>query len=339
MIISTRSLASERSRRREARIRQLEQERDQREAEIFERVPRLGEIKAIQAEIGLDLARLMLRAPTRFRKSFEELREWSAQLAAERDELLKRHRIDPQELEVHWDCPDCKNTGWLPPEETAAGTVRPPRKCHCLLKEELEDTYRAAGLTGPLREQTFERFDLTVYPPAHRDYMERLAAYCRGFAERICAGSDEESILLMGDVGLGKTFLCSAIANLLVAAKRQVVYFTLSEFMDLVRLYKFEDDADYRDGIQRLLDADLIILDDLGAEKVTEFAGQELFNIINHRMNRQKPMVISTNLTPGEIQEIYGARIASRILNGFEALVLKGDDVRRVLRRRRANLA
>lgn len=339
MITSTRSLASERARRREARIRQLEQERDQREAEIFDRVPRLGEIKAIQAEIGLDVARLMLKAPTRFRKSFDELREWSAQLSAERDELLTRHRINPQELEIHWDCPDCKNTGWLEPEETAEGTVRPPRKCHCLLNEEMEDMFRAAGLTGPLREQTFEHFDPGVYPPAHREYMERLASYCRGFAERVGTGADEESLLLMGDVGLGKTFLCSAIANVLVAAKRQVVYFTLSEFMDLVRLYKFDDDGEYRDGIQRLLDADLIVLDDLGAEKVTEFAVQELFNIINHRMNRQKPMIVSTNLTPGEIQDLYGQRIASRMLNGFEVLVLKGDDVRRVLRRRRANLA
>lgn len=57
-------------RRREARIRQLEQERDERERAIFQRIPRLQEIKALQSEIGLDVARLYLRAPTRLdRKS------------------------------------------------------------------------------------------------------------------------------------------------------------------------------------------------------------------------------------------------------------------------------
>lgn len=85
-----------------------------------------------------------------------------------------------------------------------------------------------------------------------------------------------------------------------------------------------------------MLDADLIVLDDLGAEKVTEFVAQELFTIINHRINRMLPMIVSTNLTPAEIEESYGQRIASRLLFGFEALPLRGEDVRRVLRRRRS---
>jgi DNA replication protein DnaC len=140
-------------------------------------------------------------------------------------------------------------------------------------------------------------------------------------------------------VGRGKTFLSSAIANVAVAARRTVVYFTFSEFLDLIRLHKFDDDAQYQEGTQRLMDADLIVLDDLGAEKVTEFVGQELFTIINHRMNRQLPMVVSTNLSPGELEDTYGPRIASRLLSGFDACMLRGGDVRKVLRDRRLGLA
>lgn len=325
-------------RRREAHIRQREQERDIRVATIFKRIPRLSEIQALQAEIGLDLARLLLHKPTRFGKRFEELQAWSQDLSAERQALLERNGIDPSELEVHWDCPICKDTGWVPPEQVGPDTVRPPQKCRCLLQEEIDDLYRASGLTGPLREQTFARFDLTVYPLEDRNYMSKVLQYCRRYAQSVAAGQACDSLLLTGDVGRGKTFLSSAIANEAVAAKRTVVYFTFSEFLDLVRLHKFDNEDDYRDGIQRLTDADLIILDDLGAEKVTEFVGQELFNVINHRMNARLPMIVSTNLTPSEIEDAYGQRVASRLLNGFEVMLLKGEDVRWVLKRRRERL-
>lgn len=335
MITSLDDLTIERAKRREERIRQLERERDEREAAIFWRIPRLAEIKALQAEIGLDLARLLLRAPTRFRKSFEELQEWSLQLSAEFSALLKEHGVDPRELEVHWDCPLCKNTGWVRPEPPDPDHVTPPRKCQCLIQEEIEDLYRAAGLTGPLRQQTFDKFDVSLYPPSERKHMAGVLRFCKRFAHDVAEGRPCDSLLLQGDTGLGKTFLASAIANAVVDARGSVVYFTFSEFMDLVRLQKFDDERGYHEGLQRLLDADLIVLDDLGAEKVTDFVAQELFNLINHRINRQKPMVVSTNLRPEEVRDYYGERIASRLLYGFEALQLVGDDIREILRERR----
>ncbi|HEY8345695.1 MAG TPA: ATP-binding protein [Symbiobacteriaceae bacterium] len=335
MIISTRNLANERARRREARIRQLEQERDAREAAIFARIPRLAEIKREKAEIGLDLARLLLGKPTRYGRTVAELQERARQLDAEWEELLRRHHVDPHDLEVWWDCPHCKNTGWLPPEFDGDRVVRPARKCACLIQEEIEDLYRAAGITGPLREQTFERFDLTVYPPQDRDHMAKVLEVCQDFARRVAEGTQEESLLLTGDVGRGKTFLASAIANVALAARRSVVYFTFAEFLDLLRLAKVESNEEYMEGVQRLLDADLIILDDLGAEKVTDFVIQELFTIINHRMTRKRPMVISTNLTAAEIEQFYGERIASRLLYATKFVPLRGEDVRLVLYRRR----
>jgi len=339
MITSLRSLTSERLRRREARIRQLEQERDARERELFARVPELAWIKDVQSEIGLDLARLLLKARTKFGKSFDELKAWSLELSTQRQELLKQHRIDPADLEVRWDCPDCQNTGWLPAQPAGPDTVLPPEKCHCLIQEEFEDLYRASGIVGPLKEQTFAKFDVSVYPAGDRDYMGKLARYCKQFADSVARGEKVESLLLMGDVGRGKTFLSSAIANVAVSARKTVVYLTFSEFLDLVRMHKFDDDQTYQEGVGRLMEADLLILDDLGAEKVTEFVAQELFTIINHRMNRQAPMVASTNLSPAELEETYGTRIASRLLNGFDAVMLKGQDVRKVLRGRRMGLA
>lgn len=334
MITSTTRLASERARRREARIRQLEHERDQRVEFVFERIPRLREIREIQTDIGLDLARLVLHRPTQFQKSVAELQAWSMDLSREWAVQLNRHQISPSELEVQWDCPDCMNTGWQQAELTDQNTALPPRKCHCLVQEEIDDLYQASGLAGLLREQTFEKFDLSVYPAADQEYMRKVSESCQGYAQQLLLGAQQENLLLLGEVGRGKTFLACAIANVAVAAKVSVVYFTFSEFLDLLRLHKFDDDEDYRHGMQRLLDADLIVLDDLGAEKVTEFVAQELFNIINHRINSRKPIIVSTNLTPTKIEEVYGARIASRLIHGSKSLPLRGSDVRLVLRRR-----
>lgn len=336
MITSTSRLASERVRRREARIRQLEQERDQRVSFVMDRIPRLREIRQIQTDIGLDLARLVLRRPTQLQKSVGELQAWSTALSREWDELLSRHQINPVDLEVHWDCADCKNTGWQEAEITDQDTALPPRKCHCLIQEEIEDLYQTAGLAGLLREQTFDRFDLTVYPAADQEHMRKVFEFCQGYAQQLMTGNQHENLLLLGEVGRGKTFLACAIANAAVAAKLSVVYFTFSEFLDLLRLHKFGEDEDYRQGMQRLLEADLIVLDDLGAEKVTEFVAQELFNIINYRINTRKPIIVSTNLTPSKIEEAYGARIASRLIHGSRSLPLRGADVRLVLRRRQA---
>lgn len=335
MHTSIRNLRADRMRQREARIRQLQQERDTRESAMMARIPRLAEIRAIQSEIGLDLARLMLGRPTQFGKSFDELQDWSKALSAEREALLKANGHSLQDLEVWWDCPFCQNTGWLPAEVTEKGTVLPQQKCQCLRREEMEDLYRFAGLTGPLREQTFERFDLSVYPPDDRRYMEHLQRFCKEFAAGVVRGSQEESLLLVGNVGLGKTYLASAVGNAVLETGKTVVYLTFGEFLDLIRLHKFDDQEAYMAGIQRLYDADLIILDDLGAEKVTEFAAQELFSLINARMNRRRPMVVSSNLEPESFEETYGDRIASRLLNGFEVCRLVGEDVRRVLRNRR----
>jgi DNA replication protein DnaC len=336
MITSLKSLANERQRRRELRIRQLEQERDARVAAILVRIPELAVIKSVQTDIGLDLARLMLRVPTKFGKTFAELEAWSKQLSTERETVLQKHGLDPNDLEVRWDCRDCKNTGWLPAEPAGPDTVVPPRKCHCLIQEEMSDLYRASGLAGTLLEQTFDRFDPTVYPPEHRDYMHLVQRECRRFADDVVRGVERDGLLLLGEVGLGKTFLSSAIANVVMAGKKTVVYLTFAEFLDLIRLHKFDDDEAYQEGAERLMNADLIILDDLGAEKITEFVGQELFTLVNHRMNQGMPMVVSTNLPPAMLEQTYGARIASRLLNGFRALQLRGDDVRFVLKRRRA---
>ncbi|BDG61980.1 ATP-binding protein [Caldinitratiruptor microaerophilus] len=332
----TADLAAERMRRRQERIRRLRAERDEREAELVRRIPRLAELQAELAQIGLAMARAVLRGPGSGVGGADpaDLARRGQALTAERDALLRAHGADPHDLEVWWDCPDCQDTGWIRPQ-VAPGqeSVAPPQKCHCLIREEIEDLYRLSGLTPAMREHVFERFDLTVYPPEDRDYMAWVREECRRAAGAIAAGEAAPNLLLEGGVGLGKTFLAAAMANAVLARGRLAVYFTFPEFLDVLRRARFDEEA-LAALVGRALEADLLVLDDLGAEKLSEFVAQELFNILNRRVAAGRPLVIATNLDLRELRQYYGERIESRIVGHFEAIRLRGQDVRLVLKQR-----
>lgn len=321
----SRDSANERQRRRQRRIQQLQAERDRREAEVCERYPRLEEIKNLQAQIGLDLGRLALRLKPHLGNDFEDLKQRSQALARERQEILAGAGLPANYLEVWWDCPDCQNTGWV-------GSQR----CRCLIQEQIDDLYRSSGLTQALKHQTFEAFDLSLYPQDQRELMDNIRRVCREFAEDVASGRETDNLLLCGGVGLGKTFLCSAIANHCLKANKTVIYITFPDLVDLIRRRKFEEPDSESSHENWLNGVDLVILDDLGAEKVTEFVLQELFVLINHRVNRRLPFVISTNLSLKDLEGVYTSRVYSRIVGTSRILRLQGEDVRLRLRRNRA---
>ena len=78
------------------------------------------------------------------------------------------------------------------------------------------------------------------------------------------------------------------------------------------------------------MDADLLILDDLGAEYNTPFNVSSVYNIINTRMNFGKPTIISSNLTSQELEERYTERVVSRLLTQYTYLRFIGEDVRQL---------
>ena len=79
-----------------------------------------------------------------------------------------------------------------------------------------------------------------------------------------------------------------------------------------------------------MLETDLLIIDDLGVEFSTQFTVSCVYNIINSRILSRKPTIISTNLTPRELEDKYTQRITSRIIGGFVSLRFIGRDIRQI---------
>ena len=86
--------------------------------------------------------------------------------------------------------------------------------------------------------------------------------------------------------------------------------------------------GDEDDDLDRFLDCDLLIIDDLGAEITNKFTVSCLYNLLNMRMIRHKSVIISTNLGKDELRERYSERVTSRLFGEFSPLLFRGRDVR-----------
>ena len=144
---------------------------------------------------------------------------------------------------------------------------------------------------------------------------------------------DHGSLLLMGPVGTGKSFLSNCIANEIIKKGHSVIYFSAISLFEHISSYKFSKDKySMENPLGDIYSCDLLVIDDLGSEITNNFVCSELFNIINERHLRNKSTVISTNLKPSEILDRYSSRIFSRINQYYDKKYLSGDDIRKQIK-------
>lgn len=250
-----------------------------------------------------------------------ELRQTNADICA----ALAAAGLPEDALELQFDCPHCRDTGW----ETGA-----VRHCRCY-------TRRAAQLVcETLQSQrprsTFAAFDLDCFDDSlqpgerysQRERMDKAREALMRWCERF-PRNPLPHLFLQGKVGLGKTFLCGCIAQALERAGQAVLYLTAYQMVESVTR-SFSEKEKTR-GLQRYLLPDVVILDDLGSEPMyNNVTIETLFFIVNERLLAGAPLVLATNLTNNELKQRYGERLTSRILDAtqFARLVLSGKDVR-----------
>ena len=145
-------------------------------------------------------------------------------------------------------------------------------------------------------------------------------------------GNAYNPLFIYGGAGLGKTHLSLAIANQVLRRGYSVLYDSVINFLRQVEREHFGRASGDDDTLELLLSCDLLILDDLGTEFHSQFYQSTIYNIINTRMNRNRPTIISTNLNYDEISHQYDERITSRIYTNYNCYQFVGQDVR-VLKR------
>jgi len=294
---------------------QSEQSYELRRAQALEKVPGLAKLEKEIASVCTELCRV-IGMGEEAERLVEKLKEKNLAAQKKERELLVKHGFRPDALLISYHCPACEDTGF-------GGDGR-FCECHKLLLRQLE--HKRLSELFPLDKFTFESFSLDYYPPEFRGEMEGTLETCREYARNFHTGMP--SLFFYGETGLGKTHLSGAIINEVIERGFGVEYGRAPQLFPQMTRERF--DSHSREHTQEaLLAADLFVLDDLGAEAANAITIEQLYNIIDTRLCKGLPTIISSNCTPQELQERYGRRIASRLLyEGYETFHFFGTDIR-----------
>ncbi len=306
-----------------------EAEQAARREEIFRNSPRL---RKIQDALRSTASRVMAAALRRGEDPLPEiqrLREENLGLQAERRMLLAELDLPETALEDQPLCPFCGDTGFR------GGEV-----CRCLRTYYVEEQRKELSKLLDLGGQSFDSFDTDWYDgqrapgksKSAREHMEWVYDTCVEYAHNF--GKKPANLLLFGRPGLGKTHLSAAMAREVSGKGFSVVYDTAGHVFERFEAQKFGRDEADRD-VERVMNCDLLILDDLGTEMVTSFVQSALYQIVNGRLLEKKSTIVSTNLLPEALGQRYSEQIASRITGEYQLLPFVGEDIRILKKQRR----
>ena len=215
----------------------------------------------------------------------------------------------------------CDGSGWiLGPDDVA-------RACEC--RERIVARARQHGLASVIparyRGVGFDR------PPVPQlDAM--VVRVVRSFTEEIEPNLDAgRGMWIMGGVGTGKTTLAMLVSKAALEAGRTVAIYSLPRLLARIRrTYDAETgEQSYLELFERLAAVDLLHVDDLGAEKSSDWVLEQLYSLVNERYERKRSMLVTTNLDQAALEEQIGPRTVSRLVEVCgDPLPLAGEDLR-----------
>lgn len=301
---------------------------ENRRREIYRRIPRVAEIDRLLRKTIVEIIAASLRSGDDPVPAIETVRDKNLHLQAERTRLLLEQGYGSDALDEKPACPKCGDSGW-----------RGAEMCGCLKKlcteEQMKDLSRLLDLGG----QSFDAFQLDYYSPLPfsgrplppRRNMELVYEMCLNYAEKF-GRFPVRNLFLTGAPGLGKTFLSACIARTVSEKGFSVVYDTAVNVFAQFETQKFSRDEDgvraAQNNTWRYSACDLLILDDLGSERIGPLALEALYSIVNTRMAAEKRTVISSNLSMDDVERRYSPQIASRLEGEYRVLPFYGEDIR-----------
>ncbi len=300
--------------------REDREEAAERKREVYSKDGRLQKIDEQMASLAVTQAEKLLSGEA---DSLNELHTQMEALREEKKGIITSLGYDEDFFVPAYRCPDCKDTGYIGAE-----------RCHCFVQRSLDLVYAQSNLQGVLAETGFDRFSLDYYTKEKKD-QERLSPYeaaelalhvSREFVENF--GQTFQNLYFYGNTGVGMTFLSNCLAKEQMDRGHCVVSFTAPNLFDIFEKDVFQKDPEAKALRGNIYDVDLLIIDDLGTEIGGSFTSSQLALMLNERILREKPTIISTNLKMQEITDRYSERIFSRISGYYTVMHLLGGDIR-----------
>lgn len=284
---------------------------------LYRQIP---ELEGLDQEINLVGVGLTRATIEKNQSKISELKEKMEGLEKRKQGLTKGYE---SLFKKSYFCQICKDKGFLQEEI-----------CQCLAQCLTEINFSNYDLKKQALKETFTTFDSQYYSdhsleaniPSPRKNALRIKQAMEIYCEKYETIPDH--ILFTGNPGVGKTFMTNCISNELSKKGYSIVYITASHLVSTIQDQIFRIEKTSREAFEPLLLCDLLIIDDLGAEHSTEYSQKQLYEVIDSRLNSEKKMIISTNLTIPMIRNNYDERLSSRIRGNFKVFPFFGDDIR-----------
>ena len=288
------------------------------------KAPRIARLRQESATLALNAMRSILDQSTAEQRAAvaRDMKSRGQAINAEIRALLKSAGMPEDALDMRYRCPVCRDTGYV--------GEAPARFCECFEARLRLRQYEDGSMAG-VDEQNFDRFDPSIIPEAdgQRERTAQAKALCEEYADSF-PGNARRNVLLCGEGGLGKTFLLNCIFERVTSRGFSAVRITAFRMFEAMRQQHLTNDDKY-DGFSALIEAPLLLIDDLGTEPMMRNITVEyLFTLLNERAAAKRHTVVATNLTPAQLKERYGERVASRLLDrtATAAVQFRGKDLR-----------
>jgi DNA replication protein DnaC len=185
-----------------------------------------------------------------------------------------------------------------------------------------------SGLSKRMKGYALDNFHHGISKSTEKAFA-KVMDYIMNWQENREAG---RGMYFCGDVGTGKTHLAVAVMNELMTRKRvPSLFVTVPEFLDNLREAYMIPGRDLDEWMDTVKNADLLVLDDLGSERPTEWVRERLFVIVNHRYREALPTLFTSNIGPRDLANQLGERTASRIIAMCDWISLEGEDYREAI--------
>jgi DNA replication protein DnaC len=223
-------------------------------------------------------------------------------------------------------CPICGGTGWKIIERAGLSGAEP---CRCAEEARAGALQEGSGIPPKYARTSLQNFVVPNDNPVARPILAKALVTATSFVREFPAG-DALGLLLAGDPGSGKTHLAVGAAKGLMDKGHQCLFFDYQNLLDRIRSsYDKSSGSGDREAYKSAMESDVLVLDDLGSHRVTEWVEDIVTSIITFRYNHRKALIVTTNLDPKgaagytteggtqvskkNLREVIGARAASRL--------------------------
>ncbi len=289
-------------------------EAEQKLAYVYAHIPGYRELADSVASVSVAQGKKLLAGDE---DALEDLKDSLAELSGRKAQLLKDYGLPADYLEPVYECPDCKDTGYVD-----------GGKCHCFRQSMITLLYEQSNIQEMLRTENFNALSYEYYTGDDLTRFQNAVRTCQNFIKNF--NSDYHNLFFYGTVGTGKSFLSGCVAKELIERGHSVIYFGATGLFDLLskNSFDYKNREELRSAYADLYQCDLLIVDDLGTELTNQFITSQLFALLNERHMGKKATIISTNLSLEELRNRYSDRIFSRITSNYEVCKLSGQDIR-----------